>query len=406
MFSNLKDLFDSDADHLKVDNRFVEKLHKYERNFVNKNEDNIVFLGGVLMGTPRFIYSRADRVNLFDEVLEIDEVPLKQEINKLPTVNKDHKVASDALNLTVAYIVHRLYTSGLSGRKMEEGLMAILKIMHYRFLSSLMSNYFKYEPDKAIMEATYYALNRKFSLKQEGSWAALIEQRCKDIIDQRSIHRKTLELFRDDDKIQYFITDTQGRIREVVKKMYRVFLDVHQNSAKILVRKDHIELEGEMHVRDLIRDTSRYKRYVHEILGEKATFIKDELIQVVGDAIHTAPPRHINTVLEYMVDNYGRRGDKRVAELVDETLVHAFQYIAENRSEFRGGTNLSTLLARLKMLYMSSRTTDQNVIKMRDLSFKISKKAIKTSNSSLLSSVRTAVMLYIVLRTFSMNHYS
>lgn len=406
MFKSIKEVFDADTKSLKVDPKFVKAGHMFERHFVNKNEDHVVFLGGALMGTPRFVFTNHDRHEFFDDIAELDEVTLKLDIDALPTVDKNHKVASDALNQTIAYLIHRIMNSSLSQTQKDEGMVALLKIMHYRWLSSLMHNYFPYEPDKQIMEATYYALNRKFSLKVHGSWSKLLESRCRDIISRDSLHYKTLEKFTDDAKIQYFITDSQGRIREVVKKMYRVFLDVHKNSAKVLVRKDLVDLEGEMHVRELIREDSTFKRYANDVMTDKDTFIKQELLSVIVDAVHTAPERHVRTTLEYMTNNYGLRGDKNIGKLIDEVMLHAFEYIAENKADLRGGTNLGELVKRLKALYTSSRTTDSSVINMRDLSYKISKKAIKTSNDSLLSSVRTSIMLYIVLRAFSMPYYT
>lgn len=406
MAKTLKDVFDDHAELTKFDNDFVSRAHKYERAFVNKNEDNIVFLGNGLMGTPRFIYSRNDRDEFFDEVVKIDEGAMKNDVYSLPHIDPSFNVASDPLNLTIAYTVHRLMTSTLSASKKEEGMIAVLKVMHYRFLSSLMSNYFKYEPDKAIAQAVYYALNRKFSLKVTGSWAALIQSRCEDIISTSSIHYDTLMLFRDDAKIQYFISDTQGRIRNIVKAMYLVFLDVHKNSAKVITRKDMVDLDGTMHVRDLVRDTSAYKRYAHTIISERDSFYKEQLVSVITNLVHTASPRNLTLVLEYMSNNYGPRGDRRVEKLIDETLIHAFQFIAENRSKFSGGTNLPEVLSSLKSLYMSSRTTDPSILKMRKLSYDISKKAIVSNNASLIASLRTAVMLYIVLRTLTMNYYS
>lgn len=406
MFKSIKDVFDSDTKDLKIDPKFVKEAHMYERNFVNKNEDHVVFLGGALMGTPRFVFTSHDRNMFFDDVAKLDEVTLRDELIKLDTVEEDHNVASDALNLTIAYLLHRTLTSSMSQKQKDEGMLALLRVMHYRWLSSLMHRYFPHEPNKKIMEATYYALNRKFSLKTSGSWSALIEQRSKDILASNSIHLESLRKFTDDEKILYFITDSQGRIREVVKKMYRVFIEVHKNSAKVLVRNDLVDLEGEMHVRDLVREDTAFKRYAHEIMTERDTFIKQELTSVILDAVHTAPERHFTPTLEYMVNNHGLRGDKNVPKLIDEVMVHAFEYISENRADLRGGTNLANLIKRLKDLYTSSRTTDPSILKMRDLSYKITKKAIKSNNDSLISSIRTAVMLYIVLRTLTMSHYS
>ena len=55
---------------------------------------------------------------------------------------------------------------------------------------------------------------------------------------------------------------------------------------------------------------------------------------------------------------------------------------------------------------MSSRTTDPTVKMLRDQTEAIARLATGSKSLPQLASVRTAVLLYIVLRTFTMRHYS
>lgn len=402
--SNIKSVFDEETPRLKVDANFVRKVHSYERNFVNNTENNIVFLGGALMGTPRFIFPANLRHAYFEEVVLVDdEAVLKQDIHGLPTVDLKHKVASDVFSLALAYTAHRALKSSLSPRQKNDVAMDALKLMHYRFLSSLMVHYFPYEPDRGTMEATYAALNRKFSLKVYGSWNKLITARCEDILHPtRSIHIRTILNFDNDKDIQYLITDTQGRIREVVKKMYRVFVEVHNSSSKVITSKAMVDIDGDLHVRDLIRKNNTYTRYIHDMTTDRRSFIRDELVGIIVGTIPKLPDRHLISTLEYVSDNYGQRGDRNIIPLIDETMLHAFEVLSEET----GKVNLAILLSRLKSLYMSSRSTNPSILKMRDLAFKITRKAVSTPNQSLIASIRTALMLYIVLRAFTMDYYT
>jgi hypothetical protein len=407
MARSIKEVFEQELKHLSIDSRLVRDIGAYERNFVNRSEDHVNFLGGVLMGTPPLRFHQSDRNAWFDDILKVDDVVLKNELHDLRSIDPSFKVSSDPLNLSVTYLLHALHRSQkLSARQKEEGMINALKVMHYRFLSSLMSHYFRYEPDREVVEATYAALSYKFALKREGSWAALIDARCRDIISKNGIHYRTIDRYDNDDQITYILSDTQGRIREIVKKMYRVFVEVHQSSTRVKSRGSMVEMEGEMHVRDLVRNQSTLKRYAHDVMSDKHTYIRPELTKIVADAMHTMPERHLNSALEYMVDNYGRRGDRNVAELIDEVVLHALDYLADNRREFGRHVDLAQLLSKLRSLYMSSRSTDRSLLKMRDLSLKIVKKSVRSNNSSLLASVRTGVMLYVVLRTLTMKHFS
>lgn len=407
MAQTIKDVFTQEMMHLKIDASLVKAISQFERNFVTKNEDRLTFLGGNLLGTPPFRFHITDRNVWFDEILKTDDVVLRNELHALPSVESSFRVRSDAYNLSCVWLVHAIaVSSNLSAKQKEQGMMDTLRAMHYRFLGSLMAHYFPYEADRRIAEATYAALSYKFTLKQKGSWAALIESRCEDIISKGGIHAGVIAKFGDDERVQVMVSDIQGRIREVVKKMRGVFETVMHSPSRVTSRSNRIDLDGEMHVRDLSRQSDRYKRYVETTLADKATFVRQELVGIISNAMHTMPERHLISVLEYMADNHGRRGDPKVQELVTETLIHTFQYMAENRREFRNSIDLASLLSRLRSLYMSSRSSDPSLMKMRELSLVISKRAVRSNNKSLLASVRTGVMLYVVLRTFSMNYYA
>lgn len=399
----IKDVFEAECPRLKIDSKWATDVQKFEKGYVFSRQENLEFLGAGLMGTPRLIFSNAWRHQFFDDIVKCDDdVMLKDAIHQLPHIDPTRRVSTDPFNLSVVWLIHKTLTSKLPARQQEDTVIALLKIVHYKFLSSLMSHYFPYEPDRATMEATYYALNRKYSLKQHGSWSALITSRAKDIVSQSSIHRKTLERMDNDDKVQYVVTDVQGRIREVVKKMYLVFIDVHETQAKMLKRRSTMELDGEVKVRDMLRKETAYIRYIKDTMQDKSSLIKEELLNVVLSLVTTTSERDLRLALDYMVDNYGTRGDKGVEKLTEVIMHHAFVYMRAMRQK----QDLANMLSDLRSLYMSSRTSNEHVLEMRDLGIRIVARATNIKNSSSQAAVRTALMLYVVLRAFTKDHYS
>jgi hypothetical protein len=57
-------------------------------------------------------------------------------------------------------------------------------------------------------------------------------------------------------------------------------------------------------------------------------------------------------------------------------------------------------------VYTSARSTDPILFEIREETEKIVKLATGTRNVSLLSPIRTGVLLYITLRALAMRHYS
>ena len=64
------------------------------------------------------------------------------------------------------------------------------------------------------------------------------------------------------------------------------------------------------------------------------------------------------------------------------------------------------LIDKLRGAYMSSRSTDVKLLEVRVLVEKIVREATGSLNEAGISSVRTAWMLYIVIRAYSMRFYT
>lgn len=48
MASTIREVFEQEMKHLKIDLKLVKTISQFERHFVNKNENHIAFLGGNL----------------------------------------------------------------------------------------------------------------------------------------------------------------------------------------------------------------------------------------------------------------------------------------------------------------------------------------------------------------------
>lgn len=402
----IKSIFDEALAHLKIDVKLLKKIRDYGQSFVNRNPDHVAFFGGNLLGVYPIRFRNTDRSEWYDGVLELDDVAVRNRIAELPTLDPEWKRGTDVMNLSCLWLVHAIYHSNLPQRVKDQGMIDVLMVLHYKLITSIMSHYFKYPADTSVALATYAALSKKFSLKVHGSWSALLYSRCEDIIDSRhGIHHKTIENFIPDESIQYMITDIQGRLRNIVKKMWIVFDTVRTQDAKILSSKmTGFSVDGEQIVRDMKRNFSPYKRYIHDVVSDPTLFIKDELINVVSSAMPTMAEPLLLETLQYMSRNYRHDGGQ-IEKLLDETLLHAFDYLSSERSAFSRSMDMGVLISKLRAIYMASRGNDEALKKMRELGESIASKAVKSRNPAVIASIRTGVLLYIVLRTFGMKHY-
>jgi hypothetical protein len=220
MPGQIKKVMDEEFSHLPIDNKLLQRILKYERDFINKNEDHITFFGGHLMGVQVVRFDPRDRAYWFDDVLEINEQSLQEKLYALisedpsdkgaPLIDPEFNVRSDVMNITCGYLVHRFMTvNSLPHDKKEQGAEAVIRIMLYKFLTSLLWNYFKYPANPQVAEATYNSLSLKFGLKKNGNWKKYLDERAHLTLHGDSIHHKTLFNMDDDEAFLYFIGDTQ-----------------------------------------------------------------------------------------------------------------------------------------------------------------------------------------------------
>lgn len=404
--SQIKEAFEAAASHVKIDAALAKRLADFQISFVNKNEDHMAFFGGNLTGTLIVRFTQQDRDRFFIDVVGIDELELEDEIAKVKAIDPEWIVSRDAFNQTCIWLIHSFLTSKLPDKVKEQAAVNAALILHYRFITSVLYNSFRYLADPELASATYAQLNNKFALRRYGSWQATLVNRSEKLVGKDSIHYETFIKYNDDVQVIRAINDSQNRIRDMVKNIYATMQKVKMQGEKIRTTSMIMEYNGEQILKDKVKSLTVYNRYMQSIVSDQATFIKQEILDVIEKLVHTASPKLVKQTLVWMTVNYKHAGVKEVEQLLEKTILHSFSYLSNNRTVVRETNDLSVLLGRLKGIYTSSKSSDPELLEIRELAEKIIRKATTTKNSSAVASVRTAVLLYIVTRAFTMAHYS
>lgn len=405
MGNNTKEIFDSHLANLKIDQDLFKKFHRYTQEFIYRSEEHINFFGSNLTGTYAVRFKTTDRHAWLIDLLDVDEYPIRQEIVALPGIKDSWVRGTDVMNLSCLYLVHRIANNKNLPKSIQyEAAKDVLLALHFKLIGSLMAHYFKFPVDERIAQMVYAQMSKKFSIKQYGTWYKVLESRCDDILSASSIHKRTIERFDDDAAIQSMITDIQGRLKAMIKKIWEVLDYVRNNEQKLMSTSGHVELEGKMVMRDLLRKDTPFIRYLNEIAPDKARFVKRELVVVVGNVMQTMPEDFLVNSLERVVENM-KKGDKMTTELLNETLLHAFEIFNKDRFNANKFNDIGALLVKFRALYMASRAKEPRLLQMRDDAEKLVASSIKSRNNTVIASVRTGLLLYILLRTFTMHHY-
>jgi hypothetical protein len=274
------------------------------------------------------------------------------------------------------------------------------------FEHSLLYNYFKYPADKAVAEATYARLSYKFSIKNYDSWYSLLRALSERLVQKNGLHWRAIDQMTDDGDVVRMVNDVQSRIRDMIKNIYREFMLVHKQGIKIHSSSAVVEFDGEEVLRDRTHGLQNYTRYIQSVVPDRGSFIRQELVAIIEKLMGSMNPRLFTECLEWMSANYQRQGAGIIEELLDDTLVHSFTYLSANTTLVRSTHDLPGILSKLKGTYTSSRSTDPTLLALREKAEKVAKLATNNKNSNTLAALRTGMLLYICLRTYTMHYYS
>jgi hypothetical protein len=404
---NLKTIFEEEAKDLAIDASLVKRIADFQIGFTNKNDDHMTFFGGNLTGVQRVRFTSSEVAKWFTDVIMLDDITLEERLLKLPTINKEFHISSDVFNLSVIWVIHAILNSPhLNDKQKHNGAVDAALILQYKFLTSLMANWFKYPADPETAAAVYAQLSYKFALKQHGSWSATLRNRSEDLISEHGIHRECFTKFNDDLLVVRTLNDTQGRIRDMLKNIYGVIVQLTKDGVKLKTTTQTMQHEGEEILKDKSKNLQAYTRYIQSIITDRNSFIKNELLSIVNNLMYTMPPKLLIKCLEWISSNYRQPGAIEVEKLVPMVMTHSFSYIEDNRNVLKESNGLASMVARLRGVYTSSRSTDMDLQDIRDTAENVVVKATNMKNVSVIASLRTAICLYLILRAYTMHHYA
>ena len=405
-FNTIKETFNRVCGDVVFDERLARRMIEFQISFTSKNEDHIAFFGGVLTGVHIVRFTTTDMNRFFSDVLQINELELEDELHQLKAIVADRKVSGDVFNHTCLWCVHKFLNSNLKPAEARRAAQASALILNYRYLTSLLSWYFRFPANIEDAQAAYSRLTKKSAIKQYGSWNALLDARVADLLPPDGLHGKTTQEYSDDFAIIYALNDSQGRIRSMMKHLMGELIAAKHAGTKVRSTSSSIEMDGESFLRDTSRGISGYTNYIFNVLPDEHTFIKEEIIGIITEALHTTPPQALHATLKWLCTNFKTNKGKEIDPFIEMVMLHSFAYLGDNRNVMRETTDIGKFIMRLKGVYMSPRSSNEHLMKMRDMSERFVKNAIPTRNPAIISSVKTSLMLYIVVRAFTMNYYA
>ena len=395
----LKEAFDDIFAGIKFDNYLAKSLYTFRVKYMSANKDHMEFFGGNLLGVNIVRFKDSD-VNNFFAMFDLEYKEVVDQVRKVTTIDHSFKVGGDVFNLTVMYVIHRFLNSSNSQTVKQKACYDTAMIFFCRCCAALICANFTYPADPKVAQLAYANLSQKYLIKRLGSWNKVLDYRTLALLNEKeSPHTKTLRFFDEDPKVQYAISDSQGRIREMFKGYYSEFMIVHQQGESLSIQKSFVTgAEGEDVLREKTTGPENYIYFIREIIPDRDTFIRADILQIISRNNSNTSLRAVTSTLEWLVDgSMDPKRHKQVDDFVCRVLVlmaHFMQYNIESNRQ----RDLVYVLSTLKNLFLSTRSVDPDLIKVREMGEKIVTESQGKMSSSLMMATRTAVIIYICAR--------
>ncbi|UYE93405.1 hypothetical protein [Shewanella phage FishSpeaker] len=398
---------DKHAAFIEFDKEWATALRKYVFNFTTRREggvDYMDFFGSPYLGLQKIVFKTGDRNEWFSTVFDIDELELKKDITDLKIIGKDWHVLNDMFNLTIPYILHRVFHSKLDEKTKHQAMKDMLSMYQYKCLTSILNNDYPWTASKEVAVETYNQLSMKFDLKKYGSWRALIEARSENILDKHTgIHYNTIVTMSPDKKVLYMVGDIQDRLRGMINDLNTVFHSVKNKTNLISFEGNKVTLEDGEALRFNQKEELKYKNYIEQVLVAERGFYKEELIDYAVKDMGYAPRDKLTYIIENFPALYNSKKGDAYVKLVDDIIVHMFEYLHEKQVN---RINLYEVLVRMRGIYNSRRGNTDELISLRDRGDELVKTLTGIKTPITVTGLRTSFLLYIVLRTLTREHYS
>ena len=395
---DIKDVFKKHLHYTTMNKELLDKLILHRINWMNKNPDHIEFLSNKPLGVNPIRYSTIDEDAFFIDICGIDQKELKKDLHALDGIEPNHKVASNPFYLTIAYLMYLSLTTIKDRKKANEAALEVYYIFSYKVLSSLISHYFKYDLDRDIGIMTVERLSYRYLIKKLNNWQEVLEYRGNDVLDPHGLHAKRL-INLDTDTATRVVADLQGRIRNTVKDIYAVMIQVIEDgesrTATSLISSYE---DGDETLGDITTGGERYTTYIKDIAYKKRDFIKDDLLEIMDLTFKNLDKKEFRKVLEHFVESAGKN-DKFINEVIEDSIEINLDYLGKQGIRGKLDKDFISLMSVLKGFWLSSSSAKIHKVKdMKKELYGFSRKATGKKTKWLLITLSLAIPIYITLR--------
>jgi hypothetical protein len=352
------------------------KLMKLITNYIDGHSEVLFDIGPI----QRLYFSEEkDRDPLFDMV-NIERKELKAVIDVCPALNKEWKIVANEFNIIMALMIREF-----AKKRKKRELEYCISYLTCSLYSSSQFKYFRYEPNRNIMEYTINNLSNKYLIKQLGSLYKALHATA---LKSHETYTKDLVRGNDKDIIQY-IANLRTRLDNLIQNIAKQFYDNHEKGNYLNQEADNYDEEN-FYLTDNISFT--INRMADKTLLQILTRGVNQDLAKRAASLNNVSVNAVRTALNDLI----MKKDEELKELL-VLILQLYLMDGTHKPESVGSVRFLTFCLEL---YAKNNTTDKSILRIKELLDEwlneCSVQYKKTERVATLSAYRKSIFTYFV----------
>ncbi len=388
--------------------------------FFETKEQHPSALNSPYLGVVPMFFTRNDVAMLFAvtgaDIHEVELIAMESDVTEDNWV-----ISNDPYNLMVVYLIHRVLTEPkLSNDLKDQTSMALLKLLHYKFFTSVVNKSYPYGADEATMAYVINSMTKKYDIIRVESWGALIEERCRDVLTEGSIHYKTFIEFKDDVDIVLILSDCQTNLRQKIVRVNQLYYEAKATNDKISTYSSVDVIDGKKIIVQTTEVFDVMNANMQLQILSPARLIDLELVEVLTSKYREVSVELMRSLLvkfcEMNVEQKENRSFKKkiniqdpksgekvpvltsISELIQTFLQKTYRYCINSKDV--DITSKKSILIKTLNIYTSSQILDEDILLIkRSFIYLITKMEI-SRRAATIAALTTCLILYLLVRSF------
>lgn len=392
----------------------TRSLVRYVQSYELRDKNPAAF-NSPLLAVHKAYFLPKDASFLFDN-FNIYRPDFNRAIHECVSINKAYHVTGNDFNLFSIWLVYCYLKSNLASKLKEEGAFWTLALLNYKFFTGKVQSCFPKGVNEDVMIATVDRLTAKCDIKkpETPTWRAIIYDHCHTILSDDSIHARTLETFTPDSAVIYAVSDIHTRLSA---KILNVSQEYYDNVAKgVTIRSTdatQLNAEGERELKairatldntivnicGIVTNINSFMSYID--MKSVCALTRTITVPMLEDAIiafsdmATLQYRHHEE--DKIVTVKGQRYLVGYRILVTEIIQKCYRYCVIKGVDMRSNMQI---LETVRNAFKSSRVDDESIMLIKYSMDKFVHEHTKYKRDATKISIRTALILYLILLTF------